>query len=72
LAEGIGGIVEYVLRNIAMKIDDYTFIAPFALLQDKKSLDEMILGREVVFEQFDIEFRQAEERIIFKWRDKKL
>jgi hypothetical protein len=28
----------------------------------------MILGREVVFDKFNIEFRQADEQIIFTWR----
>jgi hypothetical protein len=26
------------------------------------------LGREVVFDLFDIEFKQAEEKILFKYR----
>jgi hypothetical protein len=30
--------------------------------------DEILVGREVVFDLFDIEFKQADERIIFKWR----
>jgi DNA-binding transcriptional regulator/RsmH inhibitor MraZ len=28
----------------------------------------LLLGREIVFELFNIEFIQAEERIEFKWR----
>jgi hypothetical protein len=31
--------------------------------------DEMIIGREIVFDMFDIEFKQAVEEIIFKKRD---
>ncbi len=31
--------------------------------------DVMFLGREVVCDRFNIEFRQAEEQIIFTWRE---
>lgn len=64
-AEGIGGIVEYVLRNIEIKIDSHSFMAPMAWIQTKECSD-IILGREVVFDIFNIEFLQAEEKIIFK------
>ncbi len=30
---------------------------------------ESTLLREVVFDKFNIEFRQAEEKIIFRWRN---
>ena len=52
-----------------MNIDAHDFIAPIAWLQDDSCLEE-IIGREVVFDRFNIEFRQAEERIIFTWREK--
>ncbi|MBC6473131.1 MAG: retropepsin-like domain-containing protein [Hormoscilla sp. GM102CHS1] len=62
------GSVEYVLRRVEMAIDGYSFTAPFAWLQNNKT-DVMLLGREVVFDKFNIEFRQAEEEIIFTWRE---
>ena len=69
LAETVGGTVEYVLRNVEMTIDDHTFIAPLAWLQTEINTEQLLLGREVVFDRFNIEFRQAEEKIIFTWRD---
>lgn len=67
LAETIGGTVEYVLRNLEMTIDDRTFVAPVAWLQKDTGGEQLLLGREVVFDRFNIEFRQAEEKIIFTW-----
>ncbi|MBW4510958.1 MAG: retropepsin-like domain-containing protein [Scytonematopsis contorta HA4267-MV1] len=68
-AETIGGRVEYVLRNVEMTIDGYSFIAPVAWLQTQTGGEQLLLGREVVFDKFNIEFRQAEERIIFTYRE---
>ncbi len=69
LAETIGGTVEYVLRNVEMTIDERTFITPVAWLQTPTDSEQLLLGREVVFDKFNIEFRQAEEQIIFTWRE---
>ncbi len=66
-AQGVGGCVEYVLRNVNMQIDSYSFTAPVAWVQTD-GCEEVILGREVVFDLFDIEFKQAEEMILFKKR----
>ncbi|MEH2072790.1 MAG: retropepsin-like domain-containing protein [Nostoc sp.] len=68
LAETIGGRVEYVLRNVEMRIDEQSFIAPVAWLQTNTGGEQLLLGREVVFDKFNIEFRQADEQIIFTWR----
>jgi hypothetical protein len=70
VAQTIGGQVEYVLRNVEMTIDGHSFTAPLAWLQEKTGGEQLLLGREVVFDRFDIEFRQADEQIIFKWRNK--
>lgn len=73
LAETIGGKVEYVLRNVEMTIDSHTFIAPVAWLQTDTGGEQLLLGREVVFDRFNIEFRQAEEIIVFTWlKDKNI
>ncbi len=69
LAETIGGRVEYVLRNVEMTIDGRSFIAPIAWLQTNTGGEQLLLGREVVFDKFNIEFRQADEQIIFTWRE---
>ena len=68
LAHGIGGNVNYVLRHMQMTIEGSSFDAPVAWLQETGH-DEEILGREKVFDLFNIEFRQADEEIIFTWRN---
>lgn len=68
LAETIGGRVEYVLRNVEMTIDGHNLIAPVAWLQSNTGGEQLLLGREVVFDKFNIEFRPADEQIIFTWR----
>ena len=69
LAETIGSTVEYVLRNVEMTINDRTLIAPVAWLQQETGGEQLLLGREVVCDRFDIEFKQAEEKIVFTWRE---
>ncbi len=69
-AEGVGGSVRYVLRNVEMQLDSYTFTAPAAWMQTE-AYQDVLLGREVVFDLFDIEFKQADEKIIFKKRGEK-
>ncbi len=65
-AEGIGGgRVEYVMRRINIVIDGHEITAPVAWVQSNNSNDE-IIGREKVFDEFDIEFKQRSEQIIFK------
>lgn len=64
----IAGKFEYVLRRLEMTINGYSFIAPVAWLQDNGGGDQLLLGRDVVFDKFNIEFRQADEEIIFTWR----
>ena len=68
-AWGVNGSVDYVIREVQMEIDGYQFKAPIAWFQDK-NCDDLLLGREVVFDEFDIEFRQMDEEILFKKRTK--
>jgi hypothetical protein len=65
VAETIGGQVEYVMRDIEMTINEKQFVAPVAWLQSDTGAAQLLLGREVVFDKFNIEFRQSEEKIIF-------
>ena len=67
-AEGVGGgTIAYLTKVIQIEIDDHTLNVPVAwLLQD--DVEEMIIGREIVFDMFDIEFKQADEEILFKKR----
>jgi hypothetical protein len=64
-AEGIGGSVQYLLRKFAVEIENLKFENVFAWLQDTH-IDEMLIGRETVFDLFDIEFRQTAESVTFK------
>ncbi len=68
-ADEIGGSIDYLLREVNLTIDGHNFNAPVAWIQDKNCL-EVLLGRDVVFDLFDIEFKQADELIIFKFRGK--
>ncbi len=67
-AEGVGEEVDYVLRRVDVLIDSHTLIVPIAWLQTDNTV-ECLLGREVVFDNFDIEFKQRDRQIIFKYRD---
>jgi hypothetical protein len=65
---GVGGEIQYVTRAIDFTIDGHSFKAPVDWLQTEITDVPLLLGREVVFDLFNIEFIQAEERIEFKWR----
>ena len=66
-ANGVGGgILEYVEREIYFRFNkEHTLKVPVAWIQDAR-YSEMIIGREVVFDSFDITLIQANEVIIFK------
>ena len=64
-AQGIGGEVSYLLRRIDIVIDRHSVSAMVAWCQDE-DIEDMIVGRQDVFDAFHIEFRQSERRIIFK------
>ncbi|WP_310489700.1 retropepsin-like aspartic protease [Chamaesiphon sp. VAR_69_metabat_338] len=68
VGQGVGGDVQYVKRIINLTIDNRTFQAPVAWLLTEIANAPLLLGREVVFDLFDIKFVQAEERIEFEWR----
>ena len=66
-AEGFGSQVDYISKIIEIEINGFRFKNRFAWLQDTE-LNDMIIGREIVFDLFDIEFKQADEEIIFRKR----
>ncbi len=70
LAAGVNGTVEYVLRKVEMTIEGFSFNAPIGWLLNP-NCDDLLLGRgrEVVFDQFDIEFKQMDKQIVFKRRN---
>jgi Family of unknown function (DUF5678)/Aspartyl protease len=67
-AQGIGGgKISYVWRDLQITIEGQTITAPVAwILEGEKQ--ENIIGRQVVFDAFDIEFKQADEQILFRYR----
>ncbi len=68
IGQGVGGDIEYVNRIIDISIAGNTFKAPVAWILNDIGDTPLLLGREVVFDLFDIKFVQAEERIEFEWR----
>jgi hypothetical protein len=64
-AQGVGGEVSYLLRRICLTIDGHSVSTMVAWCQDEE-IEDMIVGRQNVFDAFHIEFRQSERRIIFK------
>lgn len=66
-AEGVNGTVQYVVRNLTFNIDGHSFKAPVGWILTEE-VEDLLLGREVIFDLFDVEFKQAEETILFKWR----
>lgn len=67
-AQGVGSSIAYLMKKVAITVEGITFDNHFAWVQDD-SIEDMILGREVVFDLFDITFKQAEETIIFQPRN---
>lgn len=65
-AWGIGGAVEYFQRQGKIIIDGHKMDVPVAWFQDEGEM-ELIIGRDIVFDCFDITFKQSIERIEFVW-----
>lgn len=65
-SDGIGGSVPILEREISIDIEDHRLQIPvaWALAEDAP----LLLGRVVVFDKFDIEFKQADKLVIFRWR----
>jgi len=68
IAAGVSGTMEYVLRTVELEIEGHVFKAPVAWILDE-SCEDLLLGREVVFDVFNVEFRQKDGEIIFKKRN---
>jgi Aspartyl protease len=68
IGQGVGGEIEYINRIIDISIAGHTFKAPVAWILSEVGDTPLLLGREVVFDLFDIKFVKAEERIEFEWR----
>lgn len=63
---GIGGCVPVRFVTIPMKIDQHQFDCKIAWAQTERV--PFLLGRENVFDFFDVTFQQRNKMIIFKWQ----
>ncbi len=64
-AMGVGGNINYVLRQVEMVVAGTILSAPVAWLQSDLDSD-VLLGRAVIFDIFDVEFKQTKREIIFR------
>ncbi len=63
---GIGGVLGTRFVIVPMKIEDHQFECKIAWAQIERV--PFLLGREDVFEHFDITFKQRDKKTIFVWR----
>jgi len=70
----MGGKVETIKATMNIKIEkdheNYSFTIPISVILDESDFP-VILGREGFFNEFIIEFNQAEEKVKLKKIDKK-
>jgi hypothetical protein len=66
---GIGGVIAARFALVPMKIEKYQFSCTIGWAQIERV--PFLLGRENVFEYFDITFRQKERKIVFIWKGEK-
>jgi len=66
---GVGGEIDFFQREGIIVIDGHKIKVPVAWIQDKEEL-ELIIGRAVVFDCFNITFKQSIEKIKFEWLDR--
>jgi hypothetical protein len=63
---GIGGVIAVRFAVIPMKIEEHKFDCTLAWAQIEQI--PFLLGRENVFEYFDITFQQRKRKTIFVWQ----
>jgi hypothetical protein len=64
---GIGGVIAVRFAVIPMKIETYQFDCSIVWAQIERV--PLLLGREGVFEHFDITFQQRSKKTIFVWQE---
>lgn len=70
---GVSGTFVFLEKELRCTIKGHSFDLPVAwLLHNQDDNEDVIIGREIVFDLFDIEFKQAEETIIFKRRTEEI
>jgi len=62
---GIGGVIGVRTAVVPMKIGEYEFDCTIMWAQIERV--PLLLGRQDVFEYFEITFRQRTKKVIFKW-----
>ena len=67
---GIGGVIAVRLAAIPMRIGEYRFDCTIAWAQIERV--PFLLGRENVFEYFEITFQQRIRKVVFVWHGEKL
>ncbi len=63
---GIGGVIAARFAVVSMKIEEYQFDCTIAWAQIERV--PFLLGRENIFENFDITFQQRNKKTIFVWQ----
>jgi hypothetical protein len=63
---GIGGFIAARFAVVPMKIEEYRFDCTIAWAQIERVA--FLLGREDIFEHFDITFQQRNKKTIFTWQ----
>ena len=63
---GIGGVIGVRLAIVPMRIGEYQFDCAIAWAQIERV--PLLLGREGVFEHFEVTFRQKARKVIFVWQ----
>ena len=64
---GIGGTISVRFAVVPMRIEEYQFECTVAWAQVERV--PFLLGREDVFEHFDITFRQRKKKTVFVWQE---
>lgn len=63
---GIGGVIAVRFADVPMRIETYQFDCTIAWAQIERV--PFLLGREKVFEHFDVIFQQRRKKPIFIWQ----
>jgi len=63
---GIGGVIAVRFADVPMRIETYQFDCTIAWAQIERV--PFLLGREKVFEHFDVIFQQRRKKTIFIWQ----
>jgi len=64
--EGIRGVIAIRFASVSMRIETYQFDSTIAWAQIEGV--PLLLGREGVFDHFDVTFQQRNRKTIFVWR----